>query len=53
LRIRSRKPCFFLRLRLFGWNVRFTHGLLGRPGRGRALGRTRGDFRSTRAQVDR
>jgi hypothetical protein len=28
LRIRSRKPCFFLRFRLLGWKVRFTHGLL-------------------------
>ena len=26
--IRRRKPCFFLRFRLFGWKVRFTHGLL-------------------------
>ena len=34
VRIRSRKPCFFFRLRLFGWNVLFTHGLLERPGRG-------------------
>ena len=24
VRIRSRNPCFFLRLRLLGWNVRFT-----------------------------
>src|SRR5574341_2472013 len=24
VRIRIRKPCFFARLRLFGWNVRFT-----------------------------
>lgn len=24
VRIRSRKPCVFARLRLFGWNVRFT-----------------------------
>lgn len=24
-----RNPCFFARLRLFGWNVRFTHCLLG------------------------
>jgi hypothetical protein len=39
LRIRSRKPCFFLRFRLFGWYVRFTHGLLERPGRGGAAGR--------------
>jgi hypothetical protein len=31
-RIRRRKPCFLLRLRLFGWNVLFTHGLLERPG---------------------
>jgi hypothetical protein len=31
VRIRRRKPCFLLRLRLFGWNVLFTHGLLGRP----------------------
>jgi hypothetical protein len=27
--IRWRNPCFLLRLRLLGWNVRFTHGLLG------------------------
>lgn len=27
--IRFRKPCFFARLRLLGWNVRFTHRLLG------------------------
>ena len=33
VRIRRRKPCFLLRLRLFGWNVLFTHGLLERPGR--------------------
>ena len=26
--IRRRNPCFFLRFRLFGWKVRFTHGLL-------------------------
>lgn len=31
VRMRSRKPCFFLRFRLFGWKVLFTHGLLGRP----------------------
>jgi hypothetical protein len=24
VRIRSRKPCLRARLRLFGWNVRFT-----------------------------
>jgi hypothetical protein len=42
LRIRRRKPCFFLRFLLFGWYVRFTHGLLERPGRGGALGRARG-----------
>ena len=34
VRIRRRKPCFFFRFRLFGWNVLFTHGLLERPGRG-------------------
>ncbi len=28
-RIRTRNPCVFLRLRLLGGNVRFTHGLLG------------------------
>ena len=28
VRDRRRKPCFFLRLRLLGWKVRFTHGLL-------------------------
>ena len=27
--IRLRKPCLFARLRLLGWNVRFTHRLLG------------------------
>jgi hypothetical protein len=27
--IRLRKPCFFARLRLLGWYVRFTHRLLG------------------------
>ena len=27
--IRWRNPCFLLRRRLLGWNVRFTHGLLG------------------------
>jgi len=32
VRIRKRKPCCLLRLRLFGWNVLFTHGLLERPG---------------------
>src|SRR5712671_5172151 len=32
LRIRSRNPCFFFRFRLFGWYVRFTHGLLETPG---------------------
>src|SRR4029077_7060787 len=32
VRIRIRNPCFLLRLRLFGWNVLFTHGLLERPG---------------------
>ena len=26
----ARNPCFFLRFRLFGWKVRFTHGLLER-----------------------
>ena len=33
MRIRDRNPCSFLRFRLFGWKVRFTHGLLekGRP----------------------
>jgi hypothetical protein len=30
VRIRPRNPCFFLRFRLFGWKVRFTHGLLER-----------------------
>jgi hypothetical protein len=30
--MRWRNPCFLLRRRLLGWNVRFTHGLLG-PGR--------------------
>ena len=34
VRIRRRKPCFFFRLRLFGWNVLFTHGLLAGPPRG-------------------
>jgi hypothetical protein len=34
VRIRTRKPCVLLRLRLFGWNVLFTHRLLGRRGRG-------------------
>jgi hypothetical protein len=28
VRIRCRNPCFFFRFRLFGWKVRFTHGLL-------------------------
>ena len=28
VRMRRRKPCFFFRFRLFGWNVLFTHGLL-------------------------
>jgi hypothetical protein len=32
VRIRPRKPCFFFRLRLLGWNVRFTLGLLGAGG---------------------
>ncbi len=32
LRIRRRNPCFFFRFRLFGWYVRFTHGLLETPG---------------------
>ena len=41
VRMRSRKPCFFFRFRLFGWNVLFTHGLLERPGRRRAPGRRR------------
>lgn len=27
--MRRRKPWVFFRLRLFGWNVLFTHGLLG------------------------
>jgi hypothetical protein len=27
--MRWRNPCFLLRRRLLGWNVRFTHGLLG------------------------
>lgn len=45
--IRARKPCFFLRFRVLGWNVRFTHGLLertrdaGPPPRGRSATRTR------------
>src|SRR5260370_28276728 len=37
--MRRRKPCVFCRLRWFGWYVRFTHGLLERPGRGGAPGR--------------
>ena len=42
VRMRSRKPCFFFRFRLFGWNVLFTHGLLERPSRRkRALGAAR------------
>jgi hypothetical protein len=48
-RIRRRKPCFFLRFRLFGWYVRFTHGLLERPGRGGATGRARDVSWSSRA----
>ena len=32
--IRCRNPCFFFRFRLFGWKVRFTHGLLERAARG-------------------
>jgi len=28
VRMRVRKPWVFLRFRLLGWNVRFTHGLL-------------------------
>src|SRR4029077_19897823 len=32
VRIRMRNPCVLLRLRLFGWNVLFTHGLLEAPG---------------------
>jgi hypothetical protein len=28
VRMRLRKPCVFLRFRVLGWNVRFTHGLL-------------------------
>ncbi len=51
-RIRRRNPCFFFRFRLFGWYVRFTHGLLERPGRGGAPGRARGSFPSARAQVN-
>jgi CheY-like chemotaxis protein len=49
LRIRSRKPCFFLRLRLFGWYVRFIHGLLDRPGRGKGPGAGARRVLSTRA----
>ncbi len=61
VRILSRKPCVFFRFRLFGWNVLFTHGLLGRPGRGRGPGASapqdkrlpraggRGSVRPTRA----
>jgi len=30
--MRSRKPCFLARRRLFGWKVRFTSGLQGRRG---------------------
>ena len=53
LRIRRRNPCFFFRLRLFGWYVRFTHGLLERPGRGGAPGRgARQSLLCTRAQVE-
>ena len=39
--IRRRNPCFFLRFRLFGWKVRFTHGLLKEgkcPGRSKREG---------------
>jgi hypothetical protein len=49
LRIRSRKPCFFFRLRLFGWYVRFIHGLLERPGRGKGPGAGARQLLSTRA----
>ena len=41
LRIRRRKPCFFLRFRLFGWKVRFTHGLLEEGNRPQRLERRR------------
>ena len=39
--IRRRNPCFFLRFRLLGWKVRFTHGLLKEgkcPGRSKREG---------------
>ena len=41
LRIRRRKPCFFLRFRLLGWKVRFTHGLLEEGNRPQRLERRR------------
>ena len=41
LRIRRRKPCFFFRFRLFGWKVRFTHGLLEEGNRPQRLERRR------------
>jgi hypothetical protein len=62
VRIRIRKPWVFLRFRLFGWNVLFTHGLLGAPG-AEAWGPggdersadsvSAVDWRCLRAQVDR
>ena len=42
--IRRRNPCFFLRFRLFGWKVRFTHGLLKE-------GRMSGEVQARRAQT--
>jgi hypothetical protein len=66
VRIRPRKPCVLLRRRLLGWNVRFTHGLLGAgarllglpPGEGRgATERARRELgisvRATRTESQR
>jgi hypothetical protein len=36
--MRARKPWRFLRFRVFGWNVRFTHGLLAKNARGPEVG---------------
>ena len=41
-----RNPCFFLRFRLFGWKVRFTHGLLERGVGAREAGRRRSRTRN-------